>query len=305
MAPRRDRPAPLRTARHRDRGRGRGRSVNGRTLIVAVGVMAILAGLAQTITSALQPQPAAEGAKPTGEAASPAAPDAVASTSGRTEADAQAREALAERPMRQFPASARRPMALTARDPGAPLLLPRSQRVGAAGVASGFPHTPLGAMAQMIAIDQVALQSGSLAGVRAVIGAWAVPGGPTAQSWSGVAAMASLLSGAGLSGAGSSSLSVVLVPAMGLVKGMVGADFVVACVDFEVDVTLAQTVREAAADCERMVWVGDRWMIGPGREPAPGPSVWPDTDEALAVGYRDLRTEPGPDVAAAGEVSHG
>ena len=76
---------------------------------------------------------------------------------------------------------------------------------------------------------------------------------------------------------------------MGLVKGRVGAGFVVPCVDFEVDATLAQTARVAAADCQRMVWVGGRWMVGAGREPAEPPSVWPDTDTAVRAGYRDVR----------------
>ena len=39
----------------------------------------------------------------------------------------------------------------------------------------------------------------------------------------------------------------------------------------------------------RMVWAGERWMIGPGAEPADPPSVWPSTDLARQVGYRDLR----------------
>ena len=37
---------------------------------------------------------------------------------------------------------------------------------------------------------------------------------------------------------------------------------------------------------------GGRWVIGAGSEPATPPSVWPDTDTAIAVGYKDLRTEP-------------
>jgi len=38
-----------------------------------------------------------------------------------------------------------------------------------------------------------------------------------------------------------------------------------------------------------MVWDTDRWLIGPGPEPAPAPSVWPGTDLAIEVGYQDLR----------------
>jgi hypothetical protein len=55
------------------------------------------------------------------------------------------------------------------------------------------------------------------------------------------------------------------------------------------DVTLASTQHVAEADCERMVWQGERWLIGPGAEPADPPSVWADTDTAIAVGYKDLR----------------
>jgi hypothetical protein len=144
-------------------------------------------------------------------------------------------------------------------------------------------------MAQLAAIDQTALQSGSLPGARAVITAWALPGGPTTNGWSGVRAMSTLLDATGLSGGGSPQLAVVLTPLMGMIKGSVGPDFVVPCVDFELDLTLQQTARGAVADCQRMVWQGGRWMIGPGEEPATASSVWADTDLAIRVGYRDLR----------------
>jgi hypothetical protein len=88
---------------------------------------------------------------------------------------------------------------------------------------------------------------------------------------------------------------------MGVIKGSVGPDFVVPCIDFELDVTLQQTARAADADCQRMVWsadpsaaggTGGRWMIGPGSEPANPPSVWPDTTTAIDVGYQDLVRSP-------------
>ena len=100
--------------------------------------------------------------------------------------------------------------------------------------------------------------------------------------------MAGLLDAAGTSGGGG-GLAVVATPAMGLIKGTVVDDAVVVCVDFEVDVTVTSTARGALADCQRMVWTGKRWMIGPGAEPADPPSVWPSTDLARQVGYRDLR----------------
>ena len=125
-----------------------------------------------------------------------------------------------------------------------------------------------------------------------------MPGGPDASSWSVIQALTTLFDEAGLSGGGSNQLALVLTPLMGQIKGSVGADFVVPCIDFELDVTLQQTARGATADCQRMVWnpdlaaPGGGWMIGPGSEPATPPSVWPDTDLAIAVGYHDLRQEP-------------
>jgi hypothetical protein len=197
-------------------------------------------------------------------------------------------DVLAAKPMPSVDLAAAEPDSVSTRDPGT-LVIPAATRTGPGGVPTGFGHTPAGALAQLAAIDQTAMQSGSLPGVRAVITAWAAPGGPTAQTWSGVTAMAGFLDAAGLSGAGSPQLSLVVTPLMGLVKGSVGADFVVPCVDFEFDATLTQTQRVAVADCQRMIWQADRWVIGPGAEPADPPSVWPDTDTAISVGYQDLR----------------
>ena len=200
-----------------------------------------------------------------------------------------AESALAARPMASLDPTAAQPAAVSTADPGAPLLLPASTGVGPAGVSTGYPHTALGALAQMAALDQAALASGSLEGVRTVIGGWAAPGGPTRSSWSGVAAMAQFLSAAHLSGGGSAQLALVVTPLMGQIKGTVGADFVVPCVDFEVDATLKSTARVGLADCERMIWSAGRWIIGPGHEPADPASVWPDTDAAISAGWRDVR----------------
>lgn len=201
------------------------------------------------------------------------------------------RDAVADKPMATVDEDASHPGPVSTRDPGTPITLPAGTRSGPAQVPTGFPHTPQGAMAQLVAIDQTALQSGTMEGARAVIAAWAMPGGPTPTTWSGVQAMAEFFDAAGLSGGGANQLALVVTPLMGQVKGSVGPDFVVPCVDFEIDVTLQQTSRGAAADCQRMQWNGTRWMVGPGAEPATPPSVWPDTDTSIAVGYRDLRQE--------------
>ena len=198
------------------------------------------------------------------------------------------RDELAAHPMPTVPLSASYPLPISVKDPGPPIMLPRSTRTGPAGVPTGFPRTPEGAMAQLAAIDSTALNAASLPVAREVIATWAMPGGPTTTSWSGIAAIAQLLDSAQVSG-GSGQLAVITTPLMGLIKGTIGDDFVIPCVDFEIDVTLNTTARGAIADCQRMVWTGDRWMIGPGSEPADPPSVWPGSDLALEVGYKDLR----------------
>jgi hypothetical protein len=75
------------------------------------------------------------------------------------------------------------PAVLSVRDPGA-IDLPPSTISGPAGIPSGFPQTPQGALAQLVAIDTDVLNTATLDRARVVIGAWALPGGPTGQSWS-------------------------------------------------------------------------------------------------------------------------
>ena len=198
------------------------------------------------------------------------------------------RDDLAARPMRAGSPTDAQPSVLSTRDPGS-IVLPASTTVGPVGVPAGFGHTPAGALAQLAAIDKAALDSASLGGVRAVINDWAAPGGPTAATWSGVKAMADFLTAAGLSAGKAPNLALTATPIMGLVKATDGGDWVVACVDFEVDATLARTARVAVADCQRMAWQDNRWVIGPGAEPSPAPSIWPGTDAAIDAGYKELR----------------
>ena len=223
--------------------------------------------------------------------------------SGGPSAATDPRDALADKAMTSVSDDASHPSAVSAVNPGV-ITIPAATATGPDQVPTGFPHTPAGAMAQLAAIDQVAFQSGSLADARAVITSWAMPGGPTSSSWSLLDGMATLFNQLGVSSAGSGQLALVLTPVMGQVKGSVGPDFTIPCIDFELDVTFQQTARGADADCQRMVWnpapagsttygsAGGHWMIGPGSEPATAPSVWPDTDLAISVGYRDLRQEP-------------
>jgi hypothetical protein len=247
-------------------------------LLVAAGgcalVIALLGGVVLTLVHSLS-----------GDRQSHDAPAAsfVAAAQPVSEQDA-----LAAAPMPTAGPSAALPAALSTRAPEL-LLMPAATRIGPADVPSGYPQTPEGALAQLAAIDRVAMEAGSLDGVRQVIAAWAAPGGPSSESWSGVRGMASLLSALALPADGGSQASIVVHPAMGLIKGTFGDSFAVVCVDFDFTVTGERTVRMAIADCQRMQWTGDRWLIGPGPEPAQPPSIWPGTAAAIDAGYREIR----------------
>ncbi|MCF6506703.1 hypothetical protein E9549_04685 [Blastococcus sp. MG754426] len=264
--------------RHRDvqgsaiPGWGAGRLL---TLVVvaALVALAVLAGVVLAVVGALTEESGSAHAARQGDSLS---------------TDTSSQDALAATPMPTADPDDALPGPVSRQAAGV-IELPRTTADGPADVPTGFPRTSEGALAQLAAIDVTAMQTGSMDGVRRVIAEWAAPGGPTPESWSGVAGMASLLSAAGLSGAGSPQLAIVVRPAMGLIKGTVGPQFAVVCVNLEFTVTVEQTSRIAIADCQRMAWVGDRWMIGAGPEPAPAPSVWPGTDTAIAAGWRDLR----------------
>lgn len=207
------------------------------------------------------------------------------SSSGADELDQ-----LAASPLPTAPAELAQPGLLTT-EPIGTITLPVSTRTGPAGVRTGFPHTPEGAMAQLAAIDKAAIESGTVPGAQGVITEWAAEGGPTPQTWSGVGAVAAFLESAGLPNTGDPSVVLQLEPSMGFIKGEVGADSVIPCIDFVLIASATQTNRVATADCQRMVWEGTRWVVGPGPEPATPPSLWPGTDASVMAGYRQITLE--------------
>ncbi len=204
----------------------------------------------------------------------------------------QRRDALAAAPMAKSDLQKAQPSTLSVRDPGT-IVLPASTSTGPLGIPSGFPHTPEGAVAQLAAIDADVLNNASIDHARQVITGWAAPGGPTAATWTGVQAIAGFLSAAKLSPAGGagSGLAIRATPLMGMVKATDGPDWAVVCVDLEVDATRKASGQVAVADCQRMAWDGGggRWVVAPGAEPAPAPSIWPGTDASIDAGWKTLR----------------
>jgi hypothetical protein len=173
------------------------------------------------------------------------------------------------------------------------LRIPQPGTLGPAQVGTGFPRTPEGALAQLVAIDQRAMQSASVVTAQDVVASWAESGGPRPETWSGVEAVAVLLDAAGQPADGTTDIQIVLRPAMGLIRAT-SVDAVIPCVDFVLTttVTRAQPSRIAVADCQRMVWRDGRWLIGAGPEPEPSPSLWPGTQASYDAGYLWLEVEP-------------
>jgi hypothetical protein len=204
-----------------------------------------------------------------------------------------AQDQLASEELTTAPLEAAQPGSLSSGETGT-LEIPAPMEVGEDGVATGFPHTPEGALAQLAAIDSTALSSASVRVAQDVIKEWAAPGGPSPESWTGVHAVAALLESAGMSSDARNSITIAVEPKMGYIKGTVGDDFVVPCIDFIVTATIlsetqmGQPQQVAAADCQRMVWQDDRWVIGPGDEPSPAPSLWPGSQASFDAGYQWL-----------------
>lgn len=236
---------------------------------VAVVVLAMAAGGVWSVVSMLTGSPAGDG---TG-----------------SDSTQSAQDQLADKQLPDAPLEAAQPGSLSSGETGT-LEVPAPMEVGEVGVATGFPHTPEGALAQLAAIDTTALTSASVRVAQEVITAWAAPGGPTAESWSGVQGLAALLESAGMSSEAQNTITIGAEPKMGFIKGTVGDDFVIPCIDFIITATTAsgQSQQVAAADCQRMVWQDGRWVIGEGEEPAPAPSLWPGSQASFDAGYQWL-----------------
>jgi len=201
------------------------------------------------------------------------------------------RDEVAAEPMLAVPESAAFPAETTSAK--APVIkVPAGTGVnGPAFVMTGFPHTPEGAIGQLAQIDLAVLQSMSLTTAAEVYNAWALPGGVRADEWWITASVQAFLTGTGMGEVKDPSSSVSLEPAAALVKGTDGPDWTTVCVLMKVTASYKQEGQIAFAHCERMQWVGGRWMVAPGAPPAPAPATWPGTQLAHEAGWRTWSTD--------------
>lgn len=196
------------------------------------------------------------------------------------------REQLAAKPM-----LAVEPEAATSGTPSstpAPVIaVPSPTDTGPGNVATGLPRTPAGAVAQLAAIDTTVLQAMSIPVTHQIYTQWSHPDAPPAGQWAMTRNVQTFLGSAQQPGQSKEAgVTVTARPVAGQVKGTDGENWVVACVLLDVRVVITAQARVAYGHCEAMTWDAGRWVIAPGRAPAPAPSTWPGTDLADEAGWR-------------------
>ncbi len=249
--------------------------------VIASLALALLAGLIVTVASTLSSQ-----ASP-GESSGP--PSTVSATRQSVAPAVRAQDPedeLAARPMLQLAPSAARPQPLVVETAGPPIPLPRALDTTTL-VPTGFPQTPEGALAQLAAIDSMAMRDLSPVQLRRVHEWATAPGAVPVEKWTPFVAASAALEAAGAP-EGDLELSSTFTPVAGQIKGSLGDDFTVVCVLGEWQVSYRDTSRAGAGDCQRMKWSDGRWWIGEGDQPAYAPSAWPGSADAVRAGWRVL-----------------
>lgn len=259
-------------------------------LLVALAGVALAGGLGYASYTAVTSATSPDTPSP---ATAPATAGAAGQAATRLPPGPARRDAIAAAPMLAVPPTAARSGTPAAR-PGPTLTIPPAAAVGPAGVPTGFPRTPPGAVGQLAAIETTVLQGMSIEQAHAVHQAWSAPGAVPAEDWELVGNIQAFHAAAGGQPATPPGITVSTVPAAAQVKGTDGPGWVLACVLLDVHAQAATQARVAYGHCERMQWDPDgrRWVIAPGAAPAPAPSTWPGTDLASRAGWRAWATAP-------------
>ena len=226
------------------------------------------------------------------------APEEFGSMHSRVPIGQERRDEIAAAPMAEVPADAVNPTDDKPEHEPDTIAIPSGVVPGPAAVLTGFPRTPEGAVGQLAAIETTVLQSMNLATAGEVYGAWALPGGAGADAWPLTTSVRAFLGGADMGESMDEAANVSIEPAGAMVKGTDGPDWALACVLVTVTAALEQEVQIGYGHCDRMQWVGGRWMIAPGAPPATAPSAWPGSATAAQAGWSTWVVETGDDTGA-------
>lgn len=249
-------------------------------VVIAAVVLVVLVGAGIGISSSLgHHQSAAAGRSAAGGSAAPT-PSAPTGLSVQQQEDA-----IANRPMLQVEQNFLPQAEVNATT--APLTLPASTKM-VAGVPSGFPRTPQGAVAQLAAMDQAAYSNFNPDTARSVYTAYSLPGAVPITEWEPTNTIFNFYQANPKDLP--SAMQASFVPVQGLIKGTANSgNFVVACVSGRLSYSYqGDAAQIGAPDCSRMVWQGGQWALGPGRKPFMPPLVWPRNAQSYKAGFRDL-----------------
>jgi hypothetical protein len=195
------------------------------------------------------------------------------------------RDEIAAAPMLQVDRHASLPTTAAA-VAGPTVQIPPATGAGPAGVASGFPRTPEGAVGQLAAIGAAVLRGMSILYTNDVYTGWALPGGVGVAEWPMTGNVQAFLDAAQIDQGKHIAATVIALPAAAQVKGVDGLNWAVGCVLFEVHATITVEAQMGYGYCERMQWHNGRWMIAPGVPPADAPSTWPGSELSIRAGWR-------------------
>jgi hypothetical protein len=268
------------------------RSARARGWVVLAGVLilavAILWGLVIFVWSLLV---SAGPEKGTGGRPS-VKPNVTASSSPPTTSTAgdvldSAKNSLAARAMMPVAPADALPQPITGLTTTLPLTLPAPTDTTGL-VPTGFPRTPEGAVAQLAAIDALALKDLNPSYPKQAHDWASQPGAVPLNDWTPQVGVTAILTAAATP-RGSSEITSTWTLTHAQVKGVLDdGNFVVACVLGEFDANYRSIVRAGVGDCQRMVWHEGRWWIGPGEQPAFAPSTWPGSANCVRAGWREV-----------------
>ncbi|WP_245633678.1 hypothetical protein [Amycolatopsis jejuensis] len=220
---------------------------------------------------------------------SPPLPPSAAVGTGRPPGDAAT--TLATRPMTWLPAQAAQPHSQTTRTAGPSITLPAPSLREGRWIPDGFPATPEGALAQLVAFNQAGVSGGDPDTYDRAYAVLALPGAPPVAEAGLHVLLREFRAAAHLDpGEMAEGLVVRYEITHGLIKGSAeDGRYVVAC-------TLGQFTADyhgygtsvGVGDCQALRWTGAGWRISPGARAAYAASAWPGTSEAVDAGYRAL-----------------
>ena len=258
-----------------------------RAAAILAAVVVVVVGLVAGLVLVLLP------ARTTPPPSTPPPPESSGSSTTPADDDTSsaAQAELATRPMPTLPDAAAMPHALSAAPAAAPKRLPAGAERDEV-VPRGFPPTPEGALAQLVALTDAGLVNADPAAYARAYGAVAEPGAPPVEATPLHRDLVEVRARAGLPAIGAvTELTFDWTPTSGLIKGTADRGrFAVVCALGQLDVGAGgRMFASGAGDCQALRYRAGQWWIAAGPAAAPAPLAWPGSDEAAEVGYRAVQ----------------